>query len=66
MMMPLFLCYCEKKNNSSALIKDHADEAEISSLLHQPARNAFGILWGGLTAPAGNASTYQRAKKIET
>ena len=43
-------------------MKGHVDEADISSLPHQPARNAFGILWAGRTAPAGNAFTYQRAK----
>ena len=43
--------------------KYRVDEADISSLLHQPARNAFGILWAGQTAPAGNAFTYRRAKK---
>ena len=40
------------------LLKIVVDEADISSLHHQPAINAFGILWAGWTAQTGNAFTY--------
>ena len=49
--------------------KGRVDEADIFSLPHQPVRNAFGILWAGRTAPAGNAfeaSHISKSQKIET
>ena len=57
MMMPLLWYYCEKIIVVPCKKNDRVDEADISSLPHQPTRNVFGILWAGLTAPAGNAFT---------
>ena len=55
-----------RQKNNSALKKGRqkgrVDEADISSLPHQPARNAFGILWAGRTAPASHI----KEPKIET
>ena len=43
MIMPLLWYYYVKKGKQ----KGRVHEADISSLSHQPARNAFGILWAG-------------------
>ena len=57
--MPLLWHYCEKYNSKLKKV----DEADISSLPHQPTRNAFGILWAGLTALAGNMPSHIQEPK---